>query len=56
MNLQRSLFIQLMLYEIELVHNTVEQNKNICCVKIEGAVYSRTETKRFALIPKAVRR
>ena len=38
MNLQGSLIRELILYELELDHNTVEETKNICYAKYEGAV------------------
>ena len=43
-NVQRCLIWELMPYEFELVHNTVEATKNICCAKGEGAVDHRTVT------------
>ena len=33
MNLQHSLIWEIILNEFELGHNTVEETKNICCVK-----------------------
>ena len=44
-NIQHSLIWELRLYNFELVHNTVEATKNICCVVDEGAVDHSTVTR-----------
>ena len=43
MNIQNSLIQEFILYKFELGHKTVEETKNICCVKGDGAFDHRTE-------------
>ena len=38
MNLKHSLIQELVLYMFKLGYNAMEETKNICCVKCEGAV------------------
>ena len=38
MNVQNNLIQELTLYKFEEGHNTAETAKNICCVKVEGAL------------------
>ena len=45
--MQCNLFWDLMLYKFELGYKDVNATNNICCVKGEGAVDHRTETRRF---------
>ena len=45
MNAQCSLVWELMFYEFELGHNTVEAPRNICCAKGEGAVDQSTVSR-----------
>ena len=47
MNMQRSLFQELMLYEFERGHNTAETAENICCAKAEKAVDHSTVTRHL---------
>ena len=47
MNLQCSLIWELMLYEFEQGHDTMEVTKNICCMKSESPVVHRRVTRWF---------
>ena len=46
-NVQHSLIWELMFNEFQLGHNTVEANKNICCVKGEDTIDHITATRGF---------
>ena len=49
MNVQYSLIWELMLYEFEQGHNSVEATKTICCVKGEDTVDPSSVTRWFKI-------
>ena len=50
MNVQHSLILEFMLYELKLDRNAVEETKNTHHVKSESAVDQNTVTWNFALV------